>query len=167
MMDSTQATRCPVGVTLAGVEYPIRQLSHAEWAPLQAWLKRAVPSPLVEAARAIREIQEAGELTESARSMLLANAHEQARLWPPRVGSRHWFDALNAIDGAPAVTLRTILAAGGTPLSLDEAERVFADATVDEVGVMWAQALHGDAPDPKAMAGTTGPTPDPSPTSGA
>lgn len=167
MMDSIQATGTPASVTLAGVEYPIRQLSHAEWAPLQAWLKRAVPSPLVEATRAIRELEQSGELTESARSMLLANAHHEARLWPPRAGSSHWFDALGAVEGGAAQVVRAILAAGGTPVPLDEAGRIFEAASVEEIGAMWAQALHGDTPGPKATAGTTGPTPAPSPTSGA
>lgn len=168
MMDSTQATRCPVGVTLAGKEYPIRQLGHSQWAPLQAWLKKAVPSPVAEAMRAMRELEQSGEpLGDSARSMLMTNAHEQARLWPPRVGGQHWFDALNAIDGAPARTIQAILAAGGTEVSLDEADRIFADSSVEEMGALWVQALHGDAPAPKATTGPTSPTTALSPTNGA
>jgi hypothetical protein len=168
MLDSTQATRCPVALTLAGKEYPIRQLSHGEWAPLQAWLKKSVPSPVAEAVRAIRELEAAGERpTDSERSAIMANAHERARLWPPRVGSQHWFDALNEIDGAPAQTIRAILGAGGTALTVDEADAIFVAATFEEVGAMWAQALHGDAPGPKATTGTTDPTTAPSPTNGA
>jgi uncharacterized protein (DUF1800 family) len=168
MMDSTQATRCPVALTLAGKDYPIRQLSHSEWAPLQAWLKKSVPSPVAEAVRAIRELESADSRpSDPERSAIMANAHEQARLWPPRVGSQHWFDALNAIDGAPAMTIRAILAAGGTAVTDDEADAIFAEASVEEVGAMWAQALHGDAPSPKATTGTTDPTAAPSPTTGA
>lgn len=168
MMDSTQATRCPVALTLAGKEYPIRQLSHSEWAPLQAWLKKSVPSPVAEAVRAIRELEAAGERpSDSERSAIMANAHEQARLWPPRVGSQHWFDALNAIHDAPGHVIQAVLASGGTSVPLDEADRIFTAATLAEVGAMWAQALHGDAPSPKATTGTTAPTTDPSPTSGA
>lgn len=169
MMDSTQATRTPVPLTLAGKEYPIRQLSHSEWAPLQAWLKKSVPSPVAEAVRAIRELEAAGERpTDSERSALMANAHEQARLWPPRVGGQHWFDALNAIDGAPERTIRAILASGGTAVTDDEAHEIFAGSSVEEITAMWAQALHGDAPRPKAATGTTTTaTTDPSPTNGA
>lgn len=168
MMDSTQATRCPVGITLAGKEYPIRQLGHVDWAPLQAWLKRAVPSPVAEAMRAIRELEASGERpTDAARSMLLANAHEQARLWPPRVGSQHWFDTLNAIHDGPAHTIQAVLAAGGTQVSIDEADEIYVAASLEEVGAMWVQALHGDTPGPKATTGTTSPTTAPSPTNGA
>lgn len=153
-MDSFQATNAPQYVTLAGRQFLVRQLSHREWTALQAWLKHATPNPLTAAISALAELEGRGvAVSELTRKAVLDHAHEESRYWPPRVGSAAWFTALNQIDQGPAQAVKTILAACGVQVSDDEAHDLFGLATSEEMGWLWAVALHGDCLAPKAMTG--------------
>lgn len=167
-MNSEQATNTPGPVTLAGREFLVRQLSHKEWSTLQAWLRASTPSPVAEAIRGLQELAAKGvEVPEELRKWAMSRAHEEARYWPPRVGSLPWFNALNSFDGGPGKAVSVVLTACGHETSEEEGEALFVRASAEEMGRFWVQSLHGDPPGPKATTGSTSPTTPPTPTNGA
>lgn len=167
-MNSEQATNSPGPITLAGRGFAVRQLSHREWSALQAWLRASTPSPVAEAIRGMQELSGRGvDVPEEMRKFVLKHAHEEARYWPPRVGSLAWFNALNSFDGGPGQAVSVVLTACGHPIDAAEGDSLFVRASSEEMGRFWVAALHGDAPDPKATAGSASPTTPPIRTSGA
>lgn len=167
-MTSEQATNTAAPITLAGREYRVRQLSHAEWSVLQAWLRAKMPSPVAEALKGLVDLAARGvDVPEDLRKWVMRQAHEEARFWPPRVGSYPWFGALTAFDGGPAKAVSVVLSACGYPTSEEEGDAIFVRATEQEMGRLWVTSLHGDLLDPKATRGTSpSPTTPPTPTSG-
>jgi hypothetical protein len=138
-------------VTLGAKTYEVRLLKLREWGRLQSWLKQAVPSPLAEAARALNALKAAGEtIAPDVRQAILDHAQEAARLWPPRVGSIAWIEALNATEGGTARFLAEALRAAGHQVDDDKADELEAKADVGQIADMIRVCLHGEAPVPKS-----------------
>lgn len=91
-------------VTLDGVLYRVGELTLKEWGPVQAWIKAKVPGPL-----AVLDSKEFLALPPSTKSEVAREAIRQQRTsWPPQIGSREWFAALDH-EGGHAVCLKAIL----------------------------------------------------------
>jgi hypothetical protein len=143
-------------VTLGETSYEVRLLKLREWGRLQSWLKQAVPSPLAEAARALNALKASGEtIAPDVRQAILDHAQEAARLWPPRVGSIAWVEALDSTEGGTARFLAEALRAAGHQVDDDEAAELEARASVDQIANVFRICLHGEPSLPKS---TTAPT---------
>ncbi|MFO0887544.1 MAG: hypothetical protein U0790_00195 [Isosphaeraceae bacterium] len=156
-MNTAEATRQDMRVTLAGVEYslPVRTLQ--DLGPLQAWFLREIPSPMTRALASLSQCERQGiEVAPAVRSVLLDAAirHEQA--WPPAMGSRKW---LLAVDDRDQVG--HLIAWGLGPrhphLTEEMAAAIAIQATNAELAIYCRALISGKLPDPKAPA----PPPDP------
>lgn len=157
-MDLAQAFAAPEPVTLGGREFAVRQLTLAEWAPLQAWLKAAAPSPVTQVLRAVQEARDLGfPLSPEVRDEAFGHAQEAARRWPPAFGGRAWLQALDSVPGGPARFVRHVLAAAGHAVTEREAQDLVDAMTPDEVGELCRAVYYGDPPSaPKAAAPAAG-----------
>lgn len=109
-MDLTQATNTPVSLKLGGTSYQVRFLNFRELAVVSAWIEEHVPSPLARAVQALAQLHGTGKTTDSGtEELLLDHASNQMLSWPPRVGTKAWFDALDGADGGLAELVYTIL----------------------------------------------------------
>ena len=147
-MDLSSLTNAPQSVEVAGQPFAVSHLTMREWGTVQGWIKANVPGP----AESLAAINVDGLSPFAARSLMQVVVKEQ-QAWPPRVGSREWFDALDRVGkdnriGA-AVLLHTILAKHQPAYTYEQAERLY-----EAVG--YAEALRltliamGVEPDPKA-----------------
>ena len=172
-MDLSQLTSGIQPVTVAGKPYDVRLLTLREWGALQGWLKSAVASPIEEAATALQALKTKGEAIDAAiTKAILDHAQDAARLWPPRVGSIPWIQALSDVEGGTARFIRAALEAAGHAVSEAEALELDKTATVDEIADLIRVCLHGEKPLPKATTAPTEEGPEAtdtrlSPTSGA
>src|SRR5689334_18911928 len=101
----------------------------AQWGAVQAWIKDNVPSPL-----SLVNSEDLGALSAADKRVLMREALDAQRNWPPRVGSRAWFDALDhpprpRADGRPAprgsaVLLWTILRVNRPDLTAERAAEI-------------------------------------------
>ena len=157
-MDSAQAFAPDAfqNLTLANQVFLVRPLKLREWGALQAWLKSSQPSPL---ARAIEEIAAARKrgvpIDRETEAGLFRQAQEEARLWPPRVGSAAWCQAIEAAEGGRARFLQTAVAPRGYQLSDEEADDLMVAASGEEVANLLRVCVFGETLDPKAEAGST------------
>ena len=164
-MDLAQALNAPEPVTLAGRTFLLRQLTLAEWAQLQAWLKAAAPSPVTQALRAVQEAADLGvPLSPDVRDQLFEHAQALARAWPPAVGSAAWLRAFNGVPGGPDRFLGHVLRCCGHDVGDGEAGRLFAAATQHEADELLRVAFHGDPPAPPDPAPKADPGTGPAPT---
>lgn len=109
-MNLIQATNTPVKIELAGTAYSVRTLNFRELASVSAWIEDHVPSPLARALQAIGQLKAAGKALDAATEELILDHATNAMLsWPPRVGSKPWFDALDGADGGLVELVYTIL----------------------------------------------------------
>lgn len=109
-MDFIQATNTPVSLKLAGSNYSVRFLNFRELAPISAWIEEHVPSPYARAAQALTQLRASGKAPDAAtEELLLDHAVNQTLVWPPRVGSKPWFDALDGVEGGLVELVYTIL----------------------------------------------------------
>ena len=156
-MDLAQAFAAPEPVRFGGREFPVRQLSLAEWAPLQAWLKTAVPSPITQVLRAVQEAKTLGiALDPTVRDAAFGHAQDEARRWPPAFGGRAWLAAVDSVPGGAAHFLAFVLRHAGTELLAGEAQDLVDAASPDEMGELVRAAYYGDPPRaPKAAAPAT------------
>jgi len=143
-------------VTLAGKQYPVRQLRLREWGELQAWLKSVAPSPVAVALKALAEVPDVPQPVQDA---LFRQAQDEARRWPPKVGSPAWINALEEIEGGRAMFLQAALAAGGTELDEEQADRIVDSATAGELGELLMICLFGEPSVPKGAGEATPPSP--------
>jgi hypothetical protein len=140
-------------VTLAGKTYEVRKLKLREWGELQSWLKTSVPSPVVEAVRALQALKAGGDKVDpDVRESILSHAQEAARLWPPRVGSMPWIVALDETPGGAARLIAAAIRATGTVIGADEADEMGEACTSIELGDLIRVCLYGEMPSPKLMA---------------
>jgi hypothetical protein len=78
-------------VVIAGHPFRIGELTQREWVPVQAWLKATVPGPLSTLAS-----PDFMRLPHDVKREVLGEVLERARTsWPPRIGTRGWFLALD------------------------------------------------------------------------
>jgi hypothetical protein len=91
-------------VTLDGEGFRVGELTLADWAPVQAWIKAKVPGPL-----AILSTREFLDLPPAAKREVVQEAMRQQRVtWPPQLGRQEWFAALDH-EGGHAAVLKAIL----------------------------------------------------------
>ena len=149
-MDLAQATQALEQVAIAGRSFSVRQLKLREWGALQSWLKQAAPSTVAVALKGLAEAQAAGvAVTQAQQDTLFAQAQEEARGWPPRVGTTDWLHALEDLEGGRARFLQIALAPG-TELGQDEAAELVERATLDELAELMRICLYGEHLVPKA-----------------
>lgn len=169
-MNTAEATRQDMPVTLAGVEYSLPARTLQELGPLQAWFLREVPSPLTRALASLGQCERQGiDVAPAVRSVLLdaAMRHEQA--WPPAMGTRKW---LNAVDDRDQVGHLIAWGLGPRHPHLTEAlaAEIALKATAVELAIFCRALISGKLPDPKSPAppedpggpstpATTGPDP--------
>jgi hypothetical protein len=164
-MDLSTLTGAPREVDLAGVRYKVPALKMRDWGLIQAWIKDNVPSPMA----SIRSEDLSG-LSPADKATLMREAIAAQRAWPPRVGTRAWFEAIDhparpLPDGSEAPTgtavlLHTVLRAG-QPFTLAEAIELDARATAADTmaAVLAAMGVDDDAPKPEGAEGATTPGP--------
>src|SRR4051812_24929555 len=99
-MDSVQATGGGEELTLGGQTFNIRLLTIREWAEVQKFLKKELPSPVTRAAIAIQQSKAMGTPLDATTIDAMYDRAERAALtWPPRLGSKEWFDAMDLVEG--------------------------------------------------------------------
>lgn len=163
-MDLAQATNAAETITFGGKPFPVRQLKLHEWGTLQAWLKQSLANPLARAIKTLAELKAGGTPVDpELRDATLAAATLASKSWPPRVGSKFWLVALDEAEGGGTQFIHTALNAGGTVLSMDEAEALDRTATPDEFAELVRVTYLGEPPVPKAAAPST-PSSTPTPT---
>lgn len=91
-------------VTLDGEPYRVGELTLADWAPVQAWIKARAPGPL-----AVLDSKEFHALPPGTKREVVQEAMRQQRTtWPPQLGRQEWFAALDH-EGGHAACLKAIL----------------------------------------------------------
>ena len=141
-------------LTIGGKVYRAGELTLGEWAPVQAWIKANVPGPLSSLAS-----PDFRALPQQVKREVLAEALEQDRTsWPPRIGSKGWFLALDHPGGHAA--LLVALLGKHQPFGRADAEALAESVGLEEIlpAVMAALGHFGPkspAPGPGAKA-TTG-----------
>jgi hypothetical protein len=146
-MDLSQATGAVETVDLAGEEFPVRLLTLREWGAVTAWLKRANPSPVTRAVRAIDEAAADGApLSATAREALLDHAQRAALSWPPRLGSTDWFDAFDRTDGGGARLIFEVLSKADPAFTTERAEALAGRFETRDYSELLRVALYGNPP---------------------
>lgn len=154
-MDLAQAFGVPEDVEIGGRRLAFRQLTLAEWAPLQGWLKSHFPSPVTLILQAIEEAKALGmPLSPSTRDDAISHAVHEARNWPPAFGSRAWLAAMGGVTGGTVKFLQHVATAAGLELSDKEAEAIVIAATTAELDELCRVVYYGDPPSPKTQAPT-------------
>jgi hypothetical protein len=116
-----------VDLTLDGKPYRVGELTLREWAPIQAWIKATVPGPLSSLAS-----PDFKKLPPDVKRDLLAEALEQDRTsWPPRIGSKAWFFAMDT-EGGHAELLLALLGKY-QPVDRAEAARLVAGIATESI----------------------------------
>lgn len=133
-MDFIQATNTPITLTLAGSKYPVRFLNFRELAPISAWIEEHVPSPLARAVQSLTQLRAVGKAPDAATEELLLDHAANAMLsWPPRVGSKSWFDALDGADGGLTELVYTILSKTNLSLDRDKVQGIIDKLNGEEI----------------------------------
>jgi len=118
-----------------------------EWGRVQAWIKDNVASPV----SAIRSEDLEG-LSPIHQRALLAEAVIAQRNWPPRVGTRAWFEAIDSTGkgdtSGHAVFLHTVLAKHRPEFSLSDAVRLADTMLNADIVPLVMAALGMDDPSP-------------------
>lgn len=103
-MDTAEAGRQPIPVTLAGREYFVRPRTFGEIAELQAWFKRRIPGPLVRVLAAFDFAEREGvRYSPATRKAMMEQAQDDELSWPPRPGSLPWIRAIDSREHIPYV----------------------------------------------------------------
>ena len=157
-MDLAQATGATEFIDLAGEEHAVRLLTLREWGSITAWLKRANPSPVTRAARAIEQADELGEpLSIATRETLLDHAQRSALNWPPRLGSTEWFEAFDRTAGGQSYLLHQVLVLTEPRFDVGSAEVLAKRMDVDSWNELLRMALLRDTPPrPESRGGRRG-----------
>jgi hypothetical protein len=166
-VDLAVAANVPEEVTLGGKPYRIRLLTMRERGVLQGFLKSKLVSPVTRVGTAIDEARAAGApLSKAAVDQLYERAEAAALAWPPRFGSRAWFDAMDGIEGGYERLLFEVVSKVDLAFTIEQAEGLAPDVTNDEWFDLVRVAFWGTPPAPKKGADAS-PTPaSPSATTG-
>ncbi len=149
-MDLAQATGVPETIDLAGEPYPVRLLTFREWGAIGAWLKRENPSPITRAALAIHEARAMGEpLSAEVEDKMLDHAQMAALAWPPKLGTKEWFDAVDKAEGGYAYLLFEVLSKADPNFTREKAEVVAQRLSQEDWGDLIRVSLFGGHPRPK------------------
>lgn len=156
-MNLIQACNAPTPVEFGGRVLPVRQLKLREWAQVHAWLSAAAPNPVYVAARAVEEARRMGNpFSADLRTLLLEQAHDEARAYPPPVGSRLWLREVCRRAEGERLFYRTVFSAGGVELSDEDLDALVETATEEQIAEVLRLAYFGDPPVPKAWPPWTG-----------
>lgn len=154
-MDLAEASNQPVELDLAGETYRARCLTLAEWGELQAWYKRAVPSPLERVARALQSAEARGEPVPRWVAEILADqAIGASAVWPPRLGTAEWLRGLDSAEAGVAEFVWHALRRDNPGLTREAAANLSDRAAQPELNALLNVAVFGRPPDPKSPAPT-------------
>ena len=153
-------------VVLGGLPYRVGPLALKEWGEIQAWIKANVPGPVAVALQQLGAARAAGVTVDPGdRASLLREANVQARAWPPRVGTREWWGALDS-RAADAAFLKVALARHQPTITAEQcaalAESIGDEALARVARVafgMTAAADGAESPGPKAQGPPKATTP--------
>ena len=156
MMDLSETLGKSLTVTLAGKEWQVKIRTLAELADLQAWFRRAIPSPLVRAMEAAEKAR-AAKVGQAILNLVLEHAQRSELAWPPRLGSWHWLDAVDQA-GQQGHVIAFALQPEHPEIDDAAAEKLIEDASAGEVATVACVLFHGRLPDPKELAPSMGQT---------
>jgi hypothetical protein len=124
-MDLVQATGGGEELLLGGQTFNIRLLTLREWSEVQKFLKKELPSPVTRAAIAIQQAKVAGTPLDSSTVDALYDRAEKAALtWPPRIGTKEWFDALDTVEGGWERVLFEVVSKVNPAFTLPQADEL-------------------------------------------
>lgn len=154
-MDFIQATNTPITLKLAGSNYSVRVLNFRELAPISAWIEEHVPSPYARAAQALTQLRASGKPPDTAtEELLLDHAANQTLVWPPRVGSKSWFDALDGVEGGVVELVYTILSKTVPTLDRDKVQTLVERMSTPEFLELVYMGIYGIRPKKVTPGGT-------------
>lgn len=137
-MDLAQLTDQPTWIAIGGKSYGFSEIPFGGLGELQAWLKDNTPHPL-------RSL--AGQLdgfSEEEKAELLRQAREDAKSWPPVVGTAAGAAALLATEAGQLRALWVALKVHQPATTLDEARRLY--KALQGEAARLARARRGKAP---------------------
>ena len=133
-MNLIQATNSPISLRLAGHKYKVRPLTFRELAPISVWIEEHVPSPYARAAQALTQLRSGGKAPDSAtEELLLDHAASQSLAWPPKAGTKAWFDALDGADGGLVELVYMILVQTNPTLDRPKVQEIVDKLTVEDL----------------------------------
>ncbi len=155
-MDLASFVNEPRTVEVAGVPYLVSALTLKEWGPVQAWIRENIPGPV----RSINSDDLEG-LNEDDRKTILEAAMMAQRNWPPRIGSKVWFDSLDH-PGGHGVFIVAALGKHQLDIDAERAAGIADRATAGEIVAVVIACLGLDDDDLKERgasreAGTSNP----------
>lgn len=160
-MDFIQATNTPVTLKLAGSNYSVRFLNFRELAPVSAWIEEHIPSPYARAAQALTQLRASGKAPDTAtEELLLDHAANQTLAWPPRVGSKQWFDALDGAEGGLVELVYTILSKTVPTLDRGKTQELTDKLSSEEILEVVYLGVFGARPKKDEAAAEVDPNPD-------
>lgn len=155
-MDFIQATNTPISLKIAGSNYSVRFLNFRELASVSAWIEEHVPSPYARAAQALTQLRASGKAPDSATEELLLDHAANAMLsWPPRVGTKPWFDALDGAEGGLVELIYTILSKTVPSFDRAKAQELIDKLNAEEILEIVYLGVLGVRP--KKVEGAVGP----------
>jgi hypothetical protein len=166
-MDLVQATGGGEELTLGGQAFNPRLLTLREWAEVQKFLKKELPSPVTRAAIAIQQAKDEGTpLDQATMDALYDRAEKAALTWPPRIGTKEWFDALDTVEGGWERVLFEVVSKVNPAFTLPQADELAPKVKANEWADLIRVSLWGTHPAPKGEGATPGPPASPSATTG-
>lgn len=159
-MDLATLTNAPKELSLCGASYTVSALTLAEWGILQAWLKSKNRNPVTIALEQLAETAREGIKVEvDDRRALLSLASEQAKVWPPMIGSGAWFDLIQNTDGGPTQFLKHVLRKHQPAITEAECDKINTAMDADESQAVIYSSLGMEIPPkPLALADQANPT---------
>lgn len=149
-MDLCQATGTPEEITLGGQTFNIRLLTLREWAEVQKYLKKELPSPVTRVGIAVDQAWDAGTpLKQTTIDALYDRAERAALTWPPRIGTKEWFDGLDTVEGGWERLLFEVISKTHPVFTLAQAHELAPKVKANEWADLIRVALWGTHPAPK------------------
>jgi hypothetical protein len=166
-MDLVQATGGGEELTLGGQTFNIRLLILLEWAEVQKFLKKELPSPITRVGIAVDQAWDAGTPLKQATIDALYDRAERAALtWPPRIGTKEWFDGLDTIEGGWERVLFEVVSKTHPAFTLAQANELAPKVKANEWADLIRVSLWGTHPAPKGEGAEPEPPASPSATTG-
>ena len=125
-----------VDLEIDGIKYRVGELTLREWAPVQAWIKANARGPL----SVLASPDFAALPPQVKREVLGAALDKEQTSWPPQIGTKPWFLALDN-DGGHATALLAILGKNLPGITLEDCRRVADSGTFAEILPAFCAAL--------------------------
>ena len=149
-MNLDQLTNAPREIWLGGNDgrtYLVSALELGEWGALQCWLKEVAPDPVAHALDQLaRAASQDMAINEAGKRELMRQARADARIWPPKVGTRAWFDLLEETDGGTIRFLWVALRKHQKSFGLDDAAKLEKTMTTEQSTEVICGALGMESP---------------------